>query len=133
MSFVSTFTGSSSRSSANIYGSLNFNTSGRSFMKIQKNNGPINDPCGTPLVISKVSDEKLSAQTNCGQHEQAIDKNAENHAIAFYTDFSMAFDKISHYELLKKMNNIGVGGCFLEIIPRNLLSARSLWYATCNF
>ena len=25
-------------------------------MKIQKNNGPINNPCGTPLVISKVSD-----------------------------------------------------------------------------
>ena len=34
-------------------------------MKMQKFNGPINDPCGTPLVISKVSDEKLSARTNC--------------------------------------------------------------------
>ena len=65
MSIVSTFTASNFRSSAKIYGSLNFNTSGRSFMKMRKNNGSINDPCGTPLVISKVSDEKLSARTNC--------------------------------------------------------------------
>ena len=47
---------------------------------------------------------------------ETIDKNAENHVIAFYTDFSKAFDKVPHYELLKKMSNIGVGGCFLEII-----------------
>ena len=65
MSLVSTFTASNFRSSAKIYGSLILNTSGRSFMKMQKNNGPINDPCGTPLVISKVSDE------NC-QHEKIV-------------------------------------------------------------
>ena len=47
---------------------------------------------------------------------EAIDKNAENHVIALYTDFSKAFDKVPHYELLKKMSNIGIGGCFLEII-----------------
>ena len=27
---------------------------------------------------------------------EAIDKNAENHVIAFYTDFSKAFDKVPH-------------------------------------
>ena len=36
--------------------------------------------------------------------------------IAFYTDFSKAFDKVLHYELLQKTSNFGVGGCFLEII-----------------
>ena len=40
---------------------------------------------------------------------EAIDKNAENHVIAFYTYFS-------NYELLQKLSNIGVEGCFLEII-----------------
>ena len=47
---------------------------------------------------------------------EAIDKNAENHVIAFYTDFSKAFDKVPHSELLQKTSIIGVGGCFLEII-----------------
>ena len=47
---------------------------------------------------------------------EAIGKNAENHVIALYTDFSKAFDKVPHYELLKKMSNIGIRGCFLEII-----------------
>ena len=41
---------------------------------------------------------------------EAIDKKAENHVIAYYTDFSKAFDKVPHYELLKKMSNIGLGG-----------------------
>ena len=51
---------------------------------------------------------------------EAIGKNAKNHVTAFYTDFSKAFDKVPHYELLKKMSNIGVGGCFLEIIAGHL-------------
>ena len=33
---------------------------------------------------------------------EANDKNAKKHVIAFYTDFSKAFDKVAHYELLKK-------------------------------
>ena len=31
---------------------------------------------------------------------EAIDENAENHVIVFYTDFSKAFEKVPHYELL---------------------------------
>ena len=63
---------------------------------------------------------------------EAIDKNAENHVIAFYTDFSKAFDKVPHYELLKKMSNIGVGGCFLEIIA-DYLSNRKQFVRADNF
>ena len=33
-----------------------------------------------------------------------------------YTDFSNAFDKVPHFELVQKVANIGVGGCLLEII-----------------
>ena len=62
----------------------------------------------------------------------AIDKNAENHVIAFYTDFSTAFDKVPHYELLEKMNKIGVGGCFLEIIA-DYLNNRKQFVRADNF
>ena len=61
----------------------------------------------------------------------AIDKNAENHVIAFYTDISKAFDKVPHYELLQKMGNI-VGGCFLRIISDNL-SNRKQFVRADNF
>ena len=61
-----------------------------------------------------------------------IDKNAENHAIAFYTDFSKAFDKVPHYEILKKICNTGVGGCFLEIIS-DYLSNRKQFVRADNF
>ena len=63
---------------------------------------------------------------------EAIDKNAENHVIAFYTDFSKAFNKAPHYELLKKMSNLGVGGCFLEIIS-DYLSNRNQFVRADNF
>ena len=36
--------------------------------------------------------------------------------VAFYTDFAKAFDRVPHYELLKKVSAIGVGGCFLDIL-----------------
>ena len=62
----------------------------------------------------------------------ANDKNAENHVIAFYTDFSRAFDKIPHYELLQKMSNIGVVGCFLGIIS-DYLSNRKQFARADNF
>ena len=32
-------------------------TVGRSLMKIRNNNGPRTEPCGTPHVISKISEE----------------------------------------------------------------------------
>ena len=63
---------------------------------------------------------------------EAIDNNAENHVIAFFTDFSEAFDKIPHYELLQKMSNIGVGRCFLEIIS-DYLSNRKQFVRADNF
>ena len=63
---------------------------------------------------------------------EAIDKNVENHVIAFYTDFSKAFDKVPHYELLQKMSNIGVGGSFLEIIS-DYLSNRKKFVRADNF
>ena len=63
---------------------------------------------------------------------EAIDENAENHVIAFYTYFSNSFDKVPHYELLQKMGNIGVGGCFLEIIS-DYLSNRKQFVRADNF
>ena len=63
---------------------------------------------------------------------EAIDKNAENHVMAFYTDFSKAFDKVPHYELLKKISNNAVGGCFIEIIA-NYLSKRKQFVRADNF
>ena len=63
---------------------------------------------------------------------EAIDKNAENHVIAFYTDFTKALNQVPHYELLKKMSNIGVGGCFLEIIA-DFLSNRKQFVRADNF
>ena len=63
---------------------------------------------------------------------KAIDNNAENHVIEFYTDFSKAFDKVPLYELLQKTSNIGVGGCFLEIIS-DFLSNRKQFVRADNF
>ena len=63
---------------------------------------------------------------------EAIDKNAENHVIAFYTDFSKAFDKVPHYEILQKMSKIGVGGCILEIIS-DYLRYRKQFVRADNF
>ena len=62
----------------------------------------------------------------------AIDKNDENHVIAFYTDFSKGFDTVPHYEILQKMSNIGVGGCFLGIIS-DYLSKRKKIVRADNF
>ena len=57
---------------------------------------------------------------------EAIDKNAKNNGIAFYTDFSKAFDKVPHYDLLQKTSNIGVGGCFLEIVSDYLSNKKQI-------
>ena len=51
---------------------------------------------------------------------EALDHGPQSEIIAFYTDFSKAFVKVPHYELIQKMIDIGVGGCLLEIFNRLL-------------
>ena len=46
---------------------------------------------------------------------KTLDENPHDEIIAFYADFSKAFDKVPHYLLLRKLSDIGVGGCLLEI------------------
>ena len=46
----------------------------------------------------------------------ALDNESSTEIVAFYTDFSKAFDKVPHFELVQKAANIGVVGCLLEII-----------------
>ena len=45
----------------------------------------------------------------------ALDNDRNSEVIAFYTDISKAFDKVPHFEPLKKVANIGLGGCLLQI------------------
>ena len=47
---------------------------------------------------------------------EAIDHSVDNEVFASYTDFSKAFHRVSDYELLKKVGNIRVGGCILEML-----------------
>ena len=47
---------------------------------------------------------------------ELLDKNFSDTVVAFYTNFAKAFDRVPHYELLKKVGAIGVGGCFLDIL-----------------
>ena len=46
----------------------------------------------------------------------ALDNESSTKIVAFYTDFSKAFNRVPHFELVQKVANIGVGGCLLEII-----------------
>ena len=48
--------------------------------------------------------------------QDALDNKSSTEIVAFYTDFSKAFDKVPHFELVQKVANIGEGGCLLEII-----------------
>ena len=53
-----------------------------------------------------------------------MDKNTSDNIVTFYSDFSKAFDKVPDKELLIKVGQIDVGGCFLEILVDNLQSRR---------
>ena len=47
---------------------------------------------------------------------KALDKKSSDTAVAFYTNFAKTFDRVPHYELLKKVSAIGVAGYFLDIL-----------------
>ena len=53
-----------------------------------------------------------------------MDQNASENIVTFYSDFSKAFDKVPHKELLIKVGQIGVGGCFLEVLVDYLHNRR---------
>ena len=55
---------------------------------------------------------------------EAMDKNTSDNIVSFYSDFSKAFDKVPHKELLIKAGQIGVSGCFLEVLVDNLQNRR---------
>ena len=46
----------------------------------------------------------------------AMDKNTSDNIATFYSNFSKALDRVPHKELLIKVRQIGVGGCFLEVL-----------------
>ena len=47
---------------------------------------------------------------------KALDKNLHSDVVAFYTDFSKVFDKVSQYLLLCKVASLGINGCLLELL-----------------
>ena len=51
-------------------------------------------------------------------------RSSHDEIIAFYADFSKAFDKVPHKLLLRKLSDIGVGGCLLKIIYDYLRNRR---------
>ena len=47
---------------------------------------------------------------------EALDNDSNAEIVAVYTDFAKAFDKVPHFDLLKKVALIGIGGCMLEVL-----------------
>ena len=57
---------------------------------------------------------------------KAVDKDQHSDVVTFYTDFSKAFDKVSHYLLLCKVASLGVKGCLLEFLYDYLSDRKQL-------
>ena len=47
---------------------------------------------------------------------ETLDADPKTELLAFHTDFAKAFDKVPHSELLYKLENMGVSGCFLQVL-----------------
>ena len=47
---------------------------------------------------------------------EALDRNTDDYIVAFYADFSKAFDRVPHQHLLNKLCSIEVGGCLLDLL-----------------
>ena len=62
---------------------------------------------------------------------QALDDYSNEQIVAFYTDFSKAFDKTPHFELMKKVADIAVGDCLLEMLA-NYFDGRQLFVRVDN-
>ena len=54
---------------------------------------------------------------------QALDDNLNEQNTALYARFWEAFDEVPHFEPMKKIAEIGVGGCLLEVLA-NCLNGR---------
>ena len=53
-----------------------------------------------------------------------------NSVYSLYTDFSKAFDKVPHAELLLKSRRIGVGGCVLSLLKYYLCNRKQ--FVSCD-
>ena len=47
---------------------------------------------------------------------ETLDADPKTEILAFYADFAKAFDKVTHSELLHKLEYMGEGGCFLQVL-----------------
>ena len=57
---------------------------------------------------------------------KALDKDQHSDLVAFYTDFSKAFDRVSHYLLLCKVASLSVNGCSLELLQDYLSDRKQI-------
>ena len=55
---------------------------------------------------------------------ETLDADPKTESLAFYTDFAKAFDKVPHSELLHKLENMGVGGCFFQVLVDHLTNRK---------
>ena len=50
---------------------------------------------------------------------QSLDDNSNEKNVAFLIDFSKVLSKVRHFELIKKIADIRVGGCLPQDVERN--------------